>query len=303
MLSNKKQSGLSHFEMKLRLENKIEENAAKPQLVSSDVVDTGDFVFSKIEPNGRVGDSGALLLAKRKTNRKEMYLVKHEYCDCACNEYIYTKLVQAMGYKMPDAKLFRISPDEKRRYFKTEYILGTRFINITHSSPPFSLIKKMAANWRDYFSFAALCLMTDESDSTETPLADDGFIYRVDTTAAFPISNYYLSSAGINIEINGVIPKDVVKSHLEKWEPNDRVWNFDMFDTNLNRLIETYGDECIEPFLEPFARIQDISQEYIDDFLNTLCYFYPDFIGDFFKRYLRELQRFSCSYSNFKRER
>lgn len=91
-----------------RLAYKEKENANKPPLVSADVLETADFTFAKTMLE-REGDSGQLLLAKRKTDRSEQYLVKHAFTDCAANEFVYTKLAQAMGYHMPDAKLFRLS--------------------------------------------------------------------------------------------------------------------------------------------------------------------------------------------------
>ena len=103
----------------LRMKDKALENSKKPPLCSPAVRCTGDFVFSKICPQDCIGDSGQLLLAKEKTHR---YLVKHEYTDSAANEFVYTKLARAMGFKMPNAVLFRLSDGEKRRYFKTEYI-------------------------------------------------------------------------------------------------------------------------------------------------------------------------------------
>lgn len=54
-------------------------------------------------------------------------------------------------------------------------------------------------------------------------------------------------------------------------------------------------------FLEPFVRIQEIHSDYIDDFLNTLCYFYPDFIGDYLKRYISALQNQCAAYLKEKR--
>lgn len=114
--------GFDKLMMNLRLESKRLENQGKPPITSPDVVQTLDFTFSKFCPLGRVGDSGPLLLARQKEDRQKRYVVKHAYTDCACNEYVYTKLAQAMGYTMPGALLFQLSPTEKRRYFKTEYI-------------------------------------------------------------------------------------------------------------------------------------------------------------------------------------
>ena len=82
--------GLNKYMMQLRMESKEKENQGKPPITSPDVVQTADFVFSRI-PH-QEGDSGRLLLAKQKADRNNRYLVKHAYTDCACNEFIYTKL-------------------------------------------------------------------------------------------------------------------------------------------------------------------------------------------------------------------
>ncbi|MDO4314904.1 MAG: hypothetical protein Q4C45_03940, partial [Oscillospiraceae bacterium] len=111
--------GFNRYIQTLRIAAKEKENQSKPPITAPDMVQTADFVFSPLPYCGN--DSGQLLLAKRKTNRREQYLVKHAYSDCAANEFVYTKLAQAMGYRMPDAVLFQLSHGEKRPYFKTEY--------------------------------------------------------------------------------------------------------------------------------------------------------------------------------------
>ncbi len=60
------------------------------------------------------------------------------------------------------------------------------------------------------------------------------------------------------------------------------VLNISMCDWQLNKCAELDKESYIKPFLEPFSRIQEIRNDYIEDFLNTLCYFYPDYIGEFF---------------------
>ena len=148
--------------MRLRMETKEKENQNKPPLTSPDVVLTTDFVFSKTLHND--GDSGQLLLAKRKSNRKDRYLVKHEYTDCACNEFVYTKLAQAMGYLMPNAILFQLAPDEKRSYFKTEYIIGERYLNVVDHTPNYAIVRQKAKNWTHFFAFYGLYGLTGEKD-------------------------------------------------------------------------------------------------------------------------------------------
>ena len=273
----------------LRLKDKAVENSTKPPLISNDVRETRDFVFSPIMPNNRIGDSGSLLLAKKKNNRMNQYLIKHAFCDCAVNEFVYTKLALAMGLKMPEAVLFRISDGEKRKYFGTEYILGTQYLNLAIENPTYDEIREQAINWQDWFRFLALYEMFTECDSFETPLASDGHIYRVDTSAAFPTSELFLSLAGLNVEREGQNVKESMKQRMLS-HPFEKCWDYFNLDEAVEKYTIRYGIECAELYLEPFSLIQGISDDYIDEFLNTLCYFYPDFIGDYFKQFISALQ-------------
>ena len=108
-----------------------------------------------------------------------------------------------MGYCMPDAILLQLSPQEKRPYFKTEYIIGERYLSVIDSAPSYEKIREHAKNWNQFFPFLGLYALTGEADGIELLLADDDLIYRVDTTDAFPISNFQLDMAGINQEIGG----------------------------------------------------------------------------------------------------
>lgn len=76
----------------------------------------------------------------------------------------------------------------------------------------------------------------------------------------------------------------------------DSLWEYRDFDEILHACISHYGDECAAPYLEPFSRIQEISDDYIDGFLNTLCYFYPDFIADYFKLFIYALRKRATEY-------
>ena len=285
---------LDKFMMRLRLESKERENRGKPPLSSPDVARTGDFTFSPIRPEGRVGDSGPLLLAKRKSDRGDRYLVKHAYTDCACNEFVYTKLAQAMGYRMPDAVLFQFSEGEKRTCFKTEYVIGERYLTVVDAAPTYEKIRERAKNWEHYFAFYGLYSLTGESDGMELLLAEDGLLYRVDTADAFPISNRQLDAAGIDREMGGRNPHEMLRSQLLS-DDLSQALNRSWCDLHLESCLERAPD-CRPAFLEPFARIQGVRAEEIDDFLNTFCYFYPDFVGEYFKRYLSALQKQCWDY-------
>lgn len=283
----------------LRMEDKARENSWKPALAASDIVETRDFVFSAYQPYEKNGDSGALLIAKRKTNRSERYVVKHAYADCAANEYVYTKLAQAIGLKMPDAVLFKWSDDEKRRYWKTEYILGTRYLE-NAIVPTQAQIKMLAKNPDDLFRFHAMERLCHESDGIEYLLAEDGFLYRIDTTASFILSHGYFFGAGINeieleTEFDGRTPKEKVKQHVSQLD-FEAYLAVEDFQSDLDFHKTRFGHECVAPYLDTYKRLTEIPDTYIDDFLNTLCYIYPDFIGDYFKKYIVTAKRQAAKF-------
>ena len=200
---------------------------------------------------------------------------------------------------MPDAILLQLSPQEKRPYFKTEYIIGERYLNVLDPAPSYEKIRECAKNRSQFFAFCGLYALTGEADGIELLLADDALLYRVDTADAFPISNFQLDMAGITQEIGGHCPYQEIKKQLladDFSQALDPSW----CDAYL-RSCAKQAPEGKKYFLEPFARLQEIPGDYIDDFLHTLCYFYPDFIGDFFKRYLGALQRQCYAYWKEKR--
>ncbi len=275
-------------EMKrLRLEAKALENAGKPMLDSADVRETKDFVFSRFQPFEKIGESGPLFIAKQKENRCQRYLIKHYYADSAANEFVYTKLAQAMDLKMPNAVLFHISEGEKRKYWHIEYVLGTDFLDLVVENPGYQLIREKAKNWEDYFRFMAMYRMCNESDTFETPLASDECIYRVDTTASFILKEAMLANAGVTQRIGDSIPAERVKEYINWYKD---FWRFPSFQIDLESCIGKYGKECKRPYIETFGRLLGVRDDYIDEFLNTLCYFYPDYIGDYFKEYIRALK-------------
>lgn len=280
---------------RLRMEDKAVENQGKPPLASDDVQNAAEYKFSPFVQARGEGDSGTLFLAEKKADHSCRYLVKHAYADCAANEFVYTKLAQAMGFKMPDAVLFRLSGKRAEGIFETEYVLGTSFLGIAVEKPSYAQIREQAKNWQDYFHFLAMYEMMMEGDSFETPLAKDGFLYRIDTTSSFILSAPYLERAGLNITMNGINLKDTVKQFVESYDM-DAIWKNGKLDLQLAALLKKYGEECRQPYRETFSRIIEVRQDYVDDFLNTLCYFYPDFIGDYFKRYITALQRQAAQY-------
>ena len=264
-----------------RVENKAVENSTKKALNSPDVLDVSDFIFEPFEQERGEGDSGNLLLATHKDDASRKYIVKHAFCDCAANEFVYSKIAGALGLKMPDIKLFRLSDPLDDMIFKTEYIIGIEYLNIVDQRPNAETLRK-AKNADDYYKFHTLYKLFFESDSFEVVLADDGYIYRIDTGASFLIENSAMLTAGFD-----KIP--------DEYRIYARVltnkWTWDSIDKEMKFLTELCGEDKISLLLEPLYEIQKIYKPYISKFLDTLCYFYPDCIGDYYSFFFSTLKK------------
>ena len=83
---------------------------------------TSDFTFEKFSNSG---DSGDLYLATNKYDCNDKYIIKHEYYDCACNEFMYSKIGNKMGIKIALVKLFVVNDKEKK--FKSDFVCGIKY--------------------------------------------------------------------------------------------------------------------------------------------------------------------------------
>lgn len=201
MYSKKEQNQIRNFERDNFSKLKQEENKNRNIPISDDILYISNF---KLEKFTHYGDSGALYLATNKHNYNEKYILKHEYYDCACNEYMYSKIGNKMGIKIAPVKLFII--DDKKNRFKSDFVCGIKYLeNCEHIN--FSYIEKNKSkirNWQDFFRFYCLESLFEEDDGSEIVKYKDE-IYRIDTTDAFTISNFsiyplaYDYNNGINI--------------------------------------------------------------------------------------------------------
>ena len=55
----------------------------------------------------------------------------------------------------------------KAPYFKTEYIIGERYLTVTDPAPTYKKVREQAKNWEHYFAFYGLYSLTGEGDGVE----------------------------------------------------------------------------------------------------------------------------------------
>jgi len=123
MYSKYAKSQIRNYERSSFRELKEKENKDRIIPISEDILYTSDFTLEKFSSSG---DSGELFLATNKKNHDERYIIKHEYYDCACNEYMYSKIGNKMGIKIAPVKLFVVNDKEKK--FKSDFVCGIKYL-------------------------------------------------------------------------------------------------------------------------------------------------------------------------------
>lgn len=280
------------FAKQLRIQNKIRENRDKPILHSDDVLESVDFTFSKFRPDSGAGDSGDLFIAKQKGNTSVCYLVKHAFTDCACNEYMYYKVADRLGLHVPPVKLMNIAETEKRKYFRTEIAAAIEWLDITQIvGGKYEIMDNLqVANKEDFFAFQALYNILGEEDSFELVVAGNT-LYKIDNTAAFNLEDSVLINLGFDYEYTGIADtKGVLFRQLMTCAEFSEYYKH---KATYDLLVKKYGEDIAAPYLRIYEQFSELDVSMFDECLNTLCYFYADMVGDFYKRFL-QLRKDEC---------
>lgn len=264
---------------------KKEENKNRRVPSSKDILYISDFTLKKYSNNG---DSGELYLATNKKNKEEKYIIKHEYYDCACNEYMYSKIGNKMGIAIAPVKLFVL--DNKKNMFKSDFVCGIKYFeNCKHVC--FKDIKDNdeISNKQDYLKMIALETLFDEADGIEV-IEYNNKIYRIDTTAAFTISDFDIHPLAYDYNNHGInvrefAYKNILKNSLRNTERRISSWN-----SCINYFIKEFGKQNISYLFKTFESLEVITEKDIEEWINILTYFYPNIIGEYFKNYIKNLK-------------
>lgn len=292
MYSQEEQELLALYERESFRKIKLKENEKREIKKSQDILYTSDFIMEDF-PNS--GDSGSLLLATSKHNCNEKYIIKHAYYDCACNEYMYSKIGNKMGIKIAPVKLFIV--DDKEEIFKCDFVCGIKYFEDCNNVKYIDIIKNNIKNWQDYFKMLSLGSLLQESDGIEVIRYGDE-IYRLDTTDAFTLSNIYIYQLAYDYNKNGINIKEIAeKNILNLANRNLNIRKID-WDYNKKVFIEKFGTEYLKYYLETFTLLNRITEEDIEEWTSNLTIIYPNIIGEYFKIYLNNLKLDTKDYLN-----
>lgn len=275
-----------NFERNSFRELKEIERKNKSIPISDDILYISNFTLKKFSDSG---DSGNLYLATNKYNNNEKYILKHEYYDCACNEYMYSKIGNKMGINLPPVKLFVL--DNKENKFKSDFVCGIKYLeNCKHVT--FNYIEKNKDNinnWQDYFKMLCLETLFDESDGIEV-VKYNNLIYRLDTTAAFTISNIDILPLAYDYNNNGINIREFASKSILNSAKRNTDSRINRWESNINLFLKKFGNKYLNYYLETYQLLENISDKDIEDWTNILTFFYPNIIGEYFKIYFSNLK-------------
>ena len=264
---------------------KNQENLNKDIKLNRDILFTSDFIFEEYPSDG---DSGKLYLATCKYNENERYIVKHEYYDCCCNEFMYSKLGNKMGIKIAPVKLFIV--DDRDDLFLSDFVCGVKYYE---NAKPVSFSKienEVINNYEDYYKMCSLEYLFEEADGIEI-IEHDNLIYRIDTTAAFTISDFFIHELAYDYNKNGIDIRKTATNNILHQATGNKEHRFSLWKIGYEDFVKEYGVEKSNYFLEPFEFIQKIKKQDIKNWTSTLTIIYPDVIGEYFEIYIEDLKK------------
>ena len=267
-------------------EIKQKENANRKVPISDDILYASDFIF---EPYANKGDSGLLYLATSKKDKNEKYIIKHEYLDCACNEYMYSKVSNKMGIKTVPVKLFII--DDKQELFKSPFVCGIKYLENCERIGGKNILsnKENIKNWQDFFKMCALEVIFDEDDGIEV-VKYNNKIYRIDATGSFILSHFIIDYLAYDFAKYNINIRDDITNHILKIANVDINNRRNMWKIYLNSFIKKYGRTYLPEYLETFNLLDNITDSDIEMWTNILTWFYPNIIGKYYKEYFKKLK-------------
>ena len=251
-------------------------------MINNNILTSNDFMFAPYNPGIGI-DSGALYLATSKTNPQIQYVIKSEYPELACNEFMYHKVAESVGLHMQAVKLFQGIKEK-------EYATGIRF---SPNARKFDHKTATEENIRDFYAFHSLYVILNEEDSQEFYIDEQERVFKLDNAASFNMSSTIaISLAADKKKINSNV-KALIQSSLNYIEYNK-------YRLMMELLIKNYGQESRSAYLEMFERFVEFDESVLDEAYGSLDIIYPNWLSDYYcefiyirkaecRRFLREV--------------
>ena len=245
-----------------------------------------DFTFA---PYKHEGDSGAMLLATAKSDPSIQYIVKSEYPEIACNEFMYHHVAAAVGLYTQDVWILSGLADRN-------HAVAIRYVP---NARKFTYDKADEESKQTYFKFKTLYAILNEDDSEEIYYDGQGRLFKLDNAASFNMSELAIRHA-INYG-NDELPEFVWKM----LKSGISLVQYEKYALLLEIFKKYFGKEAVEigyAFFEQFVSIDISKVESAAEALEkiypfTITEYYPAFVNvrvEACKRFISEngIERF-----------
>lgn len=278
------QEQIRRYERQCFKELKLEENKNKLNINDNiDILYTKDYILQDYSNNG---DSGKLLLAVNKNNNLEKYIVKHVYYNSACNEYMYSKVANKLGILTPQVKLFINNSNSNK--LASDFVCGIEYLDSIKQVKYNDLINNIEYV-KTYYKMVILELIFDQSDGIEY-YEYNNKLYQLDNAETFGLDFYDISPLAYNFNKNGINIREFTIKRLMKKINNPMVNRVEWWSKRFEQLSDKYGEvfnHCLDEIISDFMNITD---EEMNEWIETVTIIYPDAIGEYYLNYFKTLK-------------
>ena len=115
-------------------------------------------------------------------------------------------------------------------------------------------------------------------------------IYRLDTTDAFTISDFYIHPLAYDYNNNGINIKEFANKNILQMSKRNTDLRISTWKSNINYFLKKLGDKYLNYYLETYQLLENVTDEDIEEWVSILTFFYPNVIGEYFKSYFSNLK-------------
>lgn len=195
-----------------------------------------------------------------------------------------------MGIKVASVKLFI---NDSEDIFKSDFICEIKYFEDIETIDNILSIK----NWEDYYRFQGLYSLFLEGDGIEI-IKKDNIIYRIDTTDSFILSSLFISYLAYDFNKFGVNVKEFVERKIMDIAKLSYDTTILQWEAYKKVFLKKHDSKYLKYFLEPFYLLDTIEDEFIEEIISNLNYFYPNIVGDYYREFFKNLRGYVKEFLN-----
>ena len=251
------------------------------------ILNTDNYTY---EPYSDGGFSGKILLAKPKKEDLPKLLIKSENPSSACCEFMYSRLAELLRIPAPKAYIMDVSNKDKK-LFSSPYVVGIEYMEGMHS---FTLEEmRRSPEWKtEYAGQYALSAMFEQDDLVQLTMTADRHICSYDFTETFWLSDMTVRAYQLPEEQL----TEILSTRLQASARQGTSF-LSAGAAVVKKHFEISEDAPVpSEYLEPLRGFYALTEDDIEELIDTLDEVYPMTVSVYFEEYLVLLQKKIVAY-------